>query len=154
MAPSSRHNKGTMPARAASFSMVGDGHWMPHPVHPRWPPSLRRARATRDGTVPDAPGVRATGKFASLGPLAVVPSNLLAVGLLRCKVTIDDHAAARGQIAGTVAAISLGRAHEGVFALLAHDPCVLPVYQPAALPERIRIAPHLSLPPLPSSALQ
>jgi hypothetical protein len=45
--------------------------------------------------------------------LAVVASGLLVVGLLRCPVTIDDHAAARGWIAGTIAAISLGRAHEG-----------------------------------------
>jgi hypothetical protein len=53
------------------------------------------------------------GSVASLGPLAVVASGLLVVRLLRCPVTIDDHAAACGWIAGTIAATSLGRAHEG-----------------------------------------
>jgi hypothetical protein len=76
-------------------------------------PQLRRARATRDGTVPDAPGVRTTGKRRIPLPLAVVASGLLVVGLLHCPVTIDDHAVARGWIAGMIAAIGLGRADEG-----------------------------------------
>jgi hypothetical protein len=53
------------------------------------------------------------GNITSLGPLAVVASGLLVVGFLRCPVTIDDHAAARGWIAGTIAAIRPGRTHEG-----------------------------------------
>jgi hypothetical protein len=36
------------------------------------------------------------GSVASRGPLAVVASGLLVVGLLRYPATIDDHAAARG----------------------------------------------------------
>jgi hypothetical protein len=65
------------------------------------------------------------GSVASLGPRAVVASGLLVVGLLRCLVTGDDHAAAGGWIAGTIAAIRPGRTHEGG---------IRRVYQPTALP--------------------
>jgi hypothetical protein len=50
--------------------------------------------------------------------------------------TGDDRrcAAARGWIAGTIAAISLERAHEGRIILRLSQPSARRVYQPAALP--------------------
>jgi hypothetical protein len=116
------------------FQGVTDGHWMPHPVRRDGSPELHRALATRDSTVPDAPGVRATGKRRVPRPLAVVAPALLVVGLLRCPVTIDDHAAGLAWIAGTIAATSLGRRMKGVFALRPYQPSARRVYQPAVLP--------------------
>jgi hypothetical protein len=64
----------------------------------------------------------------------VVASGLLVVGLLRCPVTIDNHAAGLAWIAGTIAAASPGKAHEGVFGLRPYQFSARRVYQPAALP--------------------
>ena len=74
------------------------------------------------------------GSVASRGPLADVASDLLVVDLLPYPVTIDDHAAARDWIAGTIAAISPGRRTKGAFALRPYQPSARRVYQPAALP--------------------
>jgi hypothetical protein len=46
-------------------------------------------------------------------------------GCFAYPVTIDDHAAARDWIAGTIAAISPGKAHNEVFALRAYQPAAL-----------------------------
>jgi hypothetical protein len=62
------------------------------------------------------------------GPLAVVATGLPSSGLLRYRVTIDDHAAARDWIAGTSAAISRGSPR--VFALRAFQPSARRVYSP------------------------
>jgi hypothetical protein len=69
-----------------------------------------------------------------LGPLMEsldggIASGLLVVGLLRCLVTIDDHAAARGWIAGTIAAIRPGRTARRGYSLFV--PSCLPAICPA-----------------------
>jgi hypothetical protein len=63
-----------------------------------------------------------------------VASALLVVGLLRYRVTIDDDAAARDWIAGTIAAISPGRAHERISTLRPYRPSAQRVYKLSASP--------------------
>jgi hypothetical protein len=99
---------------------------MPHPVRlPRWP---RTTSAARHVTVLSLTlqAFGHVGSITSLGPLAVVASGRLVVGCSAYPVTIDDHAAARDWIAGTIAAIRPEGRTMTVFALR--------VYQPAALP--------------------
>jgi hypothetical protein len=67
-------------------------------------------------------------------PLAVIVCGLLGVSLLRYRVTINDHAAARDSHRRTIAAISPKSAYEGAFALRAYQPLAWRVYPPAADP--------------------
>jgi hypothetical protein len=86
------------------------------------------------------------GSVAFCGPLADVASGLLVVGLLRYPVTIDDHAAARDWITGTIAAISPGRRTKGVFALHPYQPSARRVYQGAQSATRGAVQARYALP--------
>src|SRR5262245_50062922 len=76
---------------------------MPRPVHPRCLPSRVGPALPVTVLSPDAPRARHLESFASRGSLAIVASGLV-VGAAPLTVTIDDHAAARGWTAGTIAA--------------------------------------------------
>ena len=78
-------------------------------------PNLRRGARHRDGPVPNAQSLGARRSVAAHSPVPVIWSGLVVIKLLRYRMTINDHAAARDSKADR-------RCHKRGFATFTESP--------------------------------